>query len=124
MKKCVLLSIHPKYADAIFKGEKQYEFRKVSFRRPIDKVLVYATSPIKRVIGEFEIAAIYIDSPKNIWIKTNARGGVTEENFEQYFSSSKKAYAIKVKNPILYRTPRLLIEFIDSNIPPQSFCYV
>lgn len=55
----VLLSINPQYADKIFSGEKIYEYRRNIFKNTDVKiVLVYATSPIKKIIGEFYIEKI------------------------------------------------------------------
>ncbi len=41
-----LLSIRPQYADAIFRGEKRFEFRRAMFRKEVDVVVVYTTSPV------------------------------------------------------------------------------
>jgi len=52
----VILSIKPEYAFKIFNGTKLFEFRKAIFKNPaVKKVIVYASSPVQRVIGEFEI---------------------------------------------------------------------
>ena len=67
MKKCVLLSIKPKFAEAIFSGEKKFEFRKTIFKENINEVFVYVTSPVCRVVGKFTIESIYKDTPEFIW---------------------------------------------------------
>ena len=52
----VLLSIKPEFAELIFKGTKKFEFRKSIFKNSeIKTVVVYASSPMQKVIGEFEI---------------------------------------------------------------------
>lgn len=124
MKKRVLLSIHPEYANAIFNGEKGYEFRRVLFKEDVEEVLVYATMPIARVIGSFEIAEIYEDAPKALWLKTRAVAGVTKEKFDIYFNGRTKAFAIKVRDPKRFAVPQPLSKYLSSNIPPQSFCYI
>ncbi len=54
----VLLSIKPKFAAAIFAGEKQFEFRRAIFKNTnVKKVYVYASKPIGLVIGEFNCIA-------------------------------------------------------------------
>ena len=64
----VLLSIKPEYAEKILNGEKKYEFRKVLPKnKSITKVIIYATMPIGKVIGEFEIAELISDSPSRLW---------------------------------------------------------
>lgn len=52
----VVLSIKPEFAFKIFDGTKKFEFRKSIFKNvKIKSVIVYASSPIQQVIGEFEI---------------------------------------------------------------------
>ena len=58
----VLLSIKPEFAKKIFAGTKKFEFRKSIFKyQNINKIIVYASSPVKKVIGEFLIDKILID---------------------------------------------------------------
>lgn len=54
----VLLSIKPEYAYKIFSGEKKFEYRKIIFKKKIKSVIVYATKPVGKIIGEFEIEDI------------------------------------------------------------------
>lgn len=124
MKKRVLLSIHPEYANAIFDGYKGFEFRRVLFKEEVREIVVYATSPVSRVIGKFEIEDIYMDSPNELWTKTQSLAGVTKETFDNYFKNRAKAFAIKVSNPVRFSKPQPLSKYVPSNTPPQSFCYV
>jgi len=55
----VLLSIKPEFADKIFDGTKKYEFRRRIFKKEgVKKVIVYVTSPVQKIIGEFLIESI------------------------------------------------------------------
>lgn len=59
--KAVLLSIKPEFTHKIFDGTKKYEFRKKVFKdENIRKVIVYASSPEKKVLGEFDIDRILV----------------------------------------------------------------
>lgn len=125
MKKRVLLSIHPEFANAIMAGEKKFEFRRVAFKRTdITEVVVYATCPVQRVIGSFQIDEIYEGTPSSLWKKTKALGGVTKERFDAYFGDRSIAFAIKVSNPVRFSNSQPLSKYIASNTPPQSFCYI
>lgn len=73
MKKRVLLSIHPEFADAIFDGRKHFEFRRVIFKECVDEIVVYATAPISRVVGVFLVDDIYEGSPTELWEKTKRK---------------------------------------------------
>ena len=95
----VLLSIKPEFAFKIFDGEKKFEFRKVIFKNPdIRTVVVYASSPVQQVIGEFEIDDILSSSPNEIWELTKKYSGISEIYFHEYFENRLVAHAIKIKN--------------------------
>ena len=82
----VLLSIKPEFAEKIFDGTKRYEFRRSIFKEEnITKVIVYASSPLQQVIGEFEIADIFSLNPKALWKKTKRYSGISEKYFFNYF---------------------------------------
>ena len=122
--KAVMLSIKPKFAHKIFDGSKKFEFRKQLFKdSSVKKVIVYSSTPEKKVIGEFEIEAILSDTPENIWKLTNIYSGITQEFYSNYFKGCNKAYAIKIATTKKYRKPKFLADYnICSG--PQSFAYV
>jgi hypothetical protein len=52
----VLLSIKPEFVEKIFSGLKKYEFRRVIFKsKSVSRVVIYASSPVQRVVGEFAV---------------------------------------------------------------------
>jgi predicted transcriptional regulator len=120
----VLLSIKPEFAIKIFEGTKKFEFRKVIFKNPnVKTVIVYASSPVQQVIGEFEIDDIFSFNPEAIWELTKKYSGISEEYFYQYFADREIAHAIKIKNTKKYRIPLSIRD--DFNVfPPQSFVYL
>ncbi|PUZ21283.1 Predicted transcriptional regulator, contains an HTH and PUA-like domains [Chitinophaga costaii] len=121
----VLLSIKPEYAFKIFDGEKKFEFRKAIFKKAnIKTVVVYASSPVQRVIGEFEIDDIFSLEPRKLWEKTKEFSGISEEFFFAYFAERKVGYAIKIKKTRKYRTPLLLKDSFNNAAPPQSYMYI
>lgn len=67
----VLLSIKPEFADKIFEGTKRFEFRRAIFKNTnVKKVVVYASSPVQKVIGEFEIDFIFKNRLEELWSET------------------------------------------------------
>ena len=120
----VILSIKPEFARKIFSGEKRYEFRRSLFKSPdVKKVIVYASAPISKVIGEFEIEAIHhLDIPQ-LWQKTKKYSGISEEYYLSYFTGKEYGYAIQVKSCKTYRN-QLCIRESFGLTPPQSFAYV
>ena len=120
----VLLSIKPQYANLIFEGSKKFEFRKAIFKNSnIKTVVVYASSPLQKVIGEFEIDLIINDELGSLWQQTKQYAGIEESFFYEYFANKQEGFAIKIKKPKRYKKPLCLKE--DFNlIPPQSFMYL
>lgn len=120
----VLLSIKPEFASRIFDGSKKYEYRRTIFKRgDVATVVVYASNPIRRVVGEFEIGEILHEEPANLWAKTCNHAGITEQQFMEYFMNRTKGYAIGIKQTRKYKTPLSLDDFTLS-WPPQSFTYL
>ncbi|RTE08236.1 ASCH domain-containing protein [Paenibacillus whitsoniae] len=120
----VLLSIKPEFANKIFSGDKRYEYRKTIFKRnDITRVVVYATAPISRIIGEFEIESILFDDVNSLWEETKAYSGIDEQFFFEYFTKKEKGYAIKIKSYEKYQRSKKLDEVYCSG-PPQSFAYI
>jgi len=48
----MLLSINPEHVENILRGGKTYEYRKILCKRKVDKIVIYSTCPVKRVVGE------------------------------------------------------------------------
>lgn len=122
----ILLSIKPKYIEKIFKGEKRYEYRKSIFKnKDVESIIVYATKPIDRVIGEFTFDKIIEDDPKDLWDRTYRYSGINKEDFMKYFEGREKGFALCIDKIIKYPYPLELSE-IDPTIkaPPQSFRYI
>lgn len=119
----VVLSIKPEFATKIFEGTKKFEFRKAIFKNDkIKTVIVYASSPVQKVIGEFEIAQIINKDLDTLWGLTQAHSGISEDYFYQYFADKQRGFAIQIKKPKKYKTPKCLRS--DFNLlPPQSFAY-
>jgi len=125
MQTSVLLSIKPEFAEKIFSGLKRYEFRRVLFKSKfISKVVVYASSPVQRVIGEFEIEYILALDKRALWKQTKEFAGIEKAYFDDYFENRTTANAIKIKCPRRYSTPLRLGEVCDVKSPPQSFMYL
>jgi len=120
----VLLSIKPEFALKIFDGSKRYEYRRAIFKnQEVSRVIVYASDPIKQIIGEFEIEDILHEEPQSLWVKTKHHAGISEKRFFNYFMNKSKGYAIKVKATRVYDDPLSLSSFMISS-PPQSYMYL
>ncbi|MBC2844242.1 hypothetical protein [Winogradskyella flava] len=120
----VILSIKPEFAFKIFEGTKKFEFRRVLFKnKEIKNVVVYASAPVSKVIGEFEIDTIFQQDLNTLWSKTSEFSGITQDYYTDYFEGKDEGFAIKVKNPKMYDSHLCIKESFGLN-PPQSFAYI
>lgn len=120
----VILSIKPEFAIKIFNGTKKFEFRRTLFKnKDVRKIVVYASAPISKVIGEFEIESIFHESLNTLWNQTSEFSGISQDYYAQYFKGKEDGYAIKVKNPKKYETELCIRQNFGLN-PPQSFAYL
>lgn len=123
----VLLSIKPEYADKIFSGQKEYEFRKTRFRSPnsVGAIYMYATSPVQRIVGAFTMDKIVSDDPTNLWKKYGHSSGVdSRDQFMSYFEGTTEGYAISVDDVHELDQPINPKKRVENFSPPVSFYYL
>ncbi len=122
----ILLSIKPQYVEEIKKGTKKYEFRKLVFR-PIEnseKVFIYSSSPVKRIIGSFRRGEIVEDKPTKLWERLKEEAGIKEKDFFDYFQNKEKGLAISIEDLELFKKPVDPKKIKEDFVPPQSFTYI
>jgi len=124
----VLLSIKPKYVEEIKKGNKRYEFRKSlcseKNRDKLEKIFIYSSAPVKKIVARFFVDEILEDHPDNLWERYKHVSGIGEHEFFKYFKNKDSGLAIKIKEIKFFREPIKPEEIIPNFNPPQSFCYV
>lgn len=119
----ILISINPEYAEKILNGTKKYEYRKIKCKKNIDKIIIYSTFPVMKVVGEAKVEEILEDTPENIWNKTKKYSGVNKDFYKKYFNNKEKAIAYKLKDVKKYNVPKDLFSYGIKNAP-QSFVYI
>jgi predicted transcriptional regulator len=121
----VLLSIKPKYADKILCGSKKYEFRKIIFKNEgIREIVIYSSSPMKRIVGTCVISSVIEDRPMILWEMFKGASGLCEAEFFSYFQGREKGYAIEIEGIKKFDRPIDPWKFNEDFIPPQSFQYI
>ena len=121
----VILSIRPNFCKMIFSGQKKYEYRKRVFTRSdVDKVYIYATKPICRIVGCFRVEEVIENKKSYMWEKTHKDGGISKEYFDAYFKNSDTAYAIKIGQVVKLDNPIDPKEVIKNFTAPQNYRYV
>lgn len=123
MKQKIVISINPEYVKKIISGEKKYEYRTKAAKQDVDKIIIYETTPVKKIVAEAEILDVLEMSPEDLWKETHKESGVSKKIFSQYFKDRKVAYAYKLGQITVYDTPFEISEFGLKNAP-QSFVYL
>lgn len=119
----IIISIHPVFVDKILSGKKKYEFRK-HLPKDVRYMLVYTTSPVKRITALVEIDSIITDTPDIVWRKTRKQAGVSKVFFDSYFRNKPIAYAAKFKRVHELSTPILINNLKGIKNAPQSYIYL
>jgi predicted transcriptional regulator len=128
----LLISIKPEYAQLIFDGEKTVELRRVRTRlQKGDLVLVYVSSPLKSLVGYFEVEDIetkQLPSELNdFWKQVKGKSGVNRKKFLDYYQGALIGVGIFIRNPQRFSKP-IHLEVIKQDIkkfrPPQSYKYL
>ena len=123
-QRSALMSIRPQFANAILAGTKTVEFRKRRLAEDVSRVVIYTTSPIQAVVGEFTVANQVVASPQVLWRRYWRVAGIDRASFFKYFDGTIDAVGILIDDVIEYGRPQSLGEFEPGVRPPQSFMYL
>jgi len=120
----VILSIKPRFARAIMDGSKRYEFRRRIFKNEnVDTAYIYATAPVKKIIGRIEIARIIETDLARLWKLSSEYSGLQREEFLSYFDGLERGFAIEIRDVLEFDEPIDPREMLPDFVAPQSFCY-
>ena len=119
----ILLAIKPEFVEKILNGKKKFEFRRRIPSTQVDKIVIYATAPVKKVVGVVRVREIISMSPNDLWNVTHEFAGIGREFFDSYFMGCDVAHAYVLENMQKYKQPQALSE-LGINAAPQSFVYM
>ncbi len=97
-RRVVFLPIKPEFAHKIINGEKNIEFRKKFSSQEVETIVIYSSSPEKRVIGYATVDSIVIDTPDSLWKRFYKKGGIDKDRFSFYFNGKETGVGIRIKN--------------------------
>ncbi len=122
----VLLSIKPKYVEEIKKRTKKYEFRKSVFKlfEDTDRVFIYSSSPVKKIVGYFKVGKILEEHPRVLWHELKDFAGIDEEDFFKYFENKEKGFAVSIEELNIFKNPIDPKKIKEDFRPPQTFSYI
>jgi len=119
----IILPIKSVFIDKILAEEKKYEYRKKLCQKEINKIYMYATAPVKMIIGEAEVITKISMNKEELWRETYRYAGITKKFYDQYFEHQDYACAYVIGEVKQYKLP-VTLKSIGIEYTPQSFIYV
>ncbi len=125
--KAILLSVKPRFANAIAAGNKTCEVRRrFPALPPGTLVYLYSSSPERKVIGHARLNTFLSRSPSDVWRHYSTEIGIDREYLFSYLDGVRAASLLFLESPQLWsRQMPLSTLRIELEIePPQSFRYL
>lgn len=122
-KENIILPIKPVFAEKILSAEKKYEYRKRLCKKEVNKIYIYATAPVKMIIGEAMVINKLSMDKEKMWKETQKYAGINKKYYDQYFDYQDYACAYRIGEVRQYRFP-VALDSIGIEYVPQSFTYV
>lgn len=127
IKKYLLISVKPEFAGKIISKEKCIELRKVKPHvQSGDYIIIYASSPVKCVVGWGVVKRIIEEHPLKIWEHYSDKLGIDRGRFDDYYINCERSIGIEIES-IHKLTPISLskLRTLDAKFhPPQTYRYV
>lgn len=121
----LLMSIKPRYANAILDGDKTVELRRKAPTQAPPTVVIYGSGSARQVLGMARLTGVHTATPNEIWMRFGSRADVTRAEFDLYFSGSQQASALELSDPHRAATQVNLDDLRRLGVrPPQSWCYL
>jgi len=123
----VLLSIKPRFAVRILSGDKTAEVRRRFPALEPDTVMyLYASTPVRAVVGTLRLEAVHADTPHSLWRRFGPRLDISEEYFTEYLDGRNEAAVVELGVREKWSRPVTLdkLRTVVRVEPPQSFRYL
>lgn len=121
--KAIMISLNKSLIETIVNNEKEIIFLKRLPIKEVERVLIYSTKPIGKVIGEFDLKSMQRLSKTKAWNTYGSKSILKKQEFNKYFESSKDAKLLEISGFILYKKPKPL-ERYKMIKGPSGFTYL
>ena len=123
-----LLSVRPRFAEALLDGTKTVEIRRRRAHIADGSLcLLYASSPVRALVGAIRVCRIDTDTPDALWSRWGEFAGLTRLEYEVYLDGSTHPCAIIVGAAVRLPNPIELDELRrrdDDFVTPQSYRFL
>ena len=120
----LLISLHPRFAEAIYSGEKKFELRRTQPTGQFKRVFIYETAPVSALTGYFDVACVQRRRKETIWQEAGNVLAITRAEFDAYLQGRESAIIIGVANPTRFERSVSLQDAVGTPEPPQSFRFI
>jgi predicted transcriptional regulator len=124
----LLISVKPRFADAILDGSKTIELRRTAPRLELPtEALIYASTPVRALVGRCNVVDVIAYKPEGLWRLHRHAVAVTHDEFKAYFAGCSIAYGLILAEPKRFYASvdlgSLRMSYRGFQ-PPQSFRYL
>ena len=124
----ILISVRPAFAKKILRKTKKFELRRRATRiRPGDRLFIYATSPVKQVVGVCMVRRVFTGSPATVRRHVGVNADLSRSEFEDYAAGAATMSALELSNVKRLLVPVDLDALRRRNsrfVVPQSYRYM
>ena len=124
----VVLSLKPRFAEAILAGVKAAELRRTEPKIMVPtRALLYAASPVRALLGTCIVTSVKSADLATLWREHGSKAALLYEEFLQYFEGVDVGTALTLTEPSPFsrRIPLHDLRTKPKSFrPPQSFAYV
>ena len=124
----MILSLRPRFADAILSGAKTVELRRTEPKiRVRTRALIYALTPVRALLGTCVVTSVESGHLGALWQVHGAGSGLDHGEFLNYFEGVEAGTALHLASPRRFSRPVPLVELRSRPTgfrPPQSFSYI
>lgn len=124
----VVLSLKPRFAEAILTGVKTVELRRTEPKIETPMLaLLYAASPMRSLVGTCIVTSVRSADLVDLWHEHGHEASLSYHEFQQYFEEVHKGTALTLTKPQAFNR-RVKLQDLRAEWegfrPPQSFAYV
>ncbi|MCY4665594.1 MAG: ASCH domain-containing protein [Acidimicrobiaceae bacterium] len=127
-ERMVVLSLKPRFAEAILAGDKTVELRRTVPKIVVPTLaLLYATTPVRALLGTCVITSVRSAGLAVLWSGDGSMSDLGYHEFQQYFEGVDVGTALTLIQPCAFsqRIPLRDLRAKPKGFrPPQSLAYV
>lgn len=125
--RALFISLRPRFAELLLDGRKTVELRRIQPAvSPGTLVLLYASSPLRALVGTGVVQGVSVASSDDIWTLLGSLTGLSRAEYDHYFHGADRAVAISLRDLKRLERPVPLLDLRRGRSwfrPPQSFRY-